>query len=117
MIPELRTEGMVCRYRQVDIRSLDAALLLASDRVEDNILAVLAGLQDSDAGIRSIVRRFAKLKKPLREEALRRLLSNMRDKGTRGSLRKGTEDYAGYIRLEQKQMVRIAHRDRAPRGA
>jgi hypothetical protein len=60
MTPELRTEGMVCRYRQVDIRSLDAAALLAGDRVEDNILAVLAdwrirtrGYAPSHADLRS----------------------------------------------------------------
>jgi hypothetical protein len=65
---------MVCRYRQVDIRSLNATALLASDRIEDNILAVLAGLEDSAQGVRSIVRRIAKLKQPWREEALQLLL-------------------------------------------
>ena len=74
MAPEFRTEGMVCQYQQVDIRSLDASALLASDRVEDNILAVLAGLDDSEAGIRSILVKVAKLKKPLREDALHHLL-------------------------------------------
>jgi len=74
MRPEFRTEGMVCRYRQVDIRSLDATALLASDRIEDNILAVMAGLEDSVEGIRSILVRIAKLPEPLRGEALHHLL-------------------------------------------
>jgi predicted transposase YdaD len=74
MTPEFRTDGMVCWYRQVDIRSLDAAALLASDRIEDNILAVLAGLADSTEGVRSVLRRIAKLRQPLREDALQHLL-------------------------------------------
>jgi predicted transposase YdaD len=74
MTPEFRTPGMVCRYRQVDVRSLDAAALLASDRVEDNVLAVLAGLDDSVEGIRTVLRRIAKLRQPQREEVLQHLL-------------------------------------------
>ena len=74
MKSEFRTEGMTCRYRQVDIRSLDAAALLAGDRIEDNILAVLAGSQDSAGGIRAVLRKIAKLKRPLRQEALHNLL-------------------------------------------
>jgi hypothetical protein len=68
------TEGMVCQYRLVDIRSLDANALLASERIEDNILAVLAGLEDSVEGIRAVLRRIAKLTEPLREEVLQHLL-------------------------------------------
>ena len=74
MTPEFRKEGMVCWYRQVDIRSLDAAALLASHRIEDNILAVLAGPEDSTEGIRSVLRRIAKLSQPSREDALQHLL-------------------------------------------
>ncbi len=74
MKPEFRTEGMVCRYHQVDIRNLDGTALLESDRIEDNILAVLAGLEDSVQGIRSILARIAKLRKSLREPALQQLL-------------------------------------------
>jgi hypothetical protein len=74
MKPEYRTEGMLCRYRQADVRSLDATALLASERIEDNILAVLAGLKDSAGGIRSVLRRIAKLRQPMREEALQHLL-------------------------------------------
>jgi len=74
MRAELRTTGMVCQYRLVDIRSLDASVLLASDRIEDNILAVLAGMEDSAEGIRFILLRIAKLRQPLREEALHHLL-------------------------------------------
>jgi predicted transposase YdaD len=74
MTPEFRAEGIVCRYRQVDIRSLDASALLASNRIEDNILAVLVGFEDSAEGIRSVLRRIAKLPQPLREDALQHLL-------------------------------------------
>jgi hypothetical protein len=74
MPSEFRAGGMVCRYKQVDIRSLDASALLASDRLEDNILAVLAGLEDSVRGIRAILVRIAKLREPRREEALHHLL-------------------------------------------
>ena len=84
MTPEFRTERMVCRYRQVDIRSLDANALLASDRIEDNILAVLAGLEDSVEGIRSILVRIAGLQEPRREEALHRLLVTCGIRGLAG---------------------------------
>ena len=66
--------GWFARYRQVDIRDLDATALLASGRIEDNILAVLAGLEDSTEGIRSVLRRITKLSQPLREDALQHLL-------------------------------------------
>jgi predicted transposase YdaD len=74
MKSEFRTDGMVCQYRLADVRSLDASSLLASDRIEDNILAVLVGLDDSVEGIHSILTRIAKLKKPLREPMWRQLL-------------------------------------------
>jgi hypothetical protein len=64
---EYRTEGMVCRYRLVDIRDLDGAALLASNNIADNILALLARLDDSVQGIRTIVSRIVKLKNSLRE--------------------------------------------------
>jgi len=48
--------------------------LLASERIEDNILAVLAGLEDSVQGIRAILVRIKKLSEPVRQEALQHLL-------------------------------------------
>ena len=74
MTPEFRTDGMLCWYWQVDIRSLDAVALMESGRIEDNILAVFAGLKDSAEGIRRILMRIAKLRKPLREPAPQQLL-------------------------------------------
>jgi hypothetical protein len=97
MTPEFRKEGMVCWYRQVDIRSLDAAALLASHRIEDNILAVLAGLNDSVEGIRSVLRRITKLRQPLREECVAASSGNMRYKRVSGSLQKGAKDDANYF--------------------
>jgi len=74
MKPEFRAEGMLCWYRQVDIRDLDSAALLRSKRIADNILAVLAGLDDTAGGIRMILRNIMKLRKPLREPVLQQLL-------------------------------------------
>jgi len=74
MKPEFRAEGMICWYRQVDIRDLDAAALLKSNRIADNILAVLAGLNDTAGGIRVILHNIAKRKGPRRKAALERLL-------------------------------------------
>ncbi len=74
MQPEFRTHGMVCKYRLIDIRDLDSATLLASDRIADNLLAVLAGLKNSAAGIRIILRRILKLKRPQQVEALEQFL-------------------------------------------
>ena len=69
-----RTVGMVFRYRLVDVRDLDGAALLASASIDDNILAMLARLDDSVEGIRRVVRRIDKLQEPFRQEATERLL-------------------------------------------
>ena len=74
MKPEFRAEGMVCWYSLADVRSLNATALLKSNRIEDNILAVLAGLENSVEGVRMILARIAQLKEPRRGEAMQHLL-------------------------------------------
>jgi predicted transposase YdaD len=62
------------RYTLVDIRDLDANLLLASPHIEDNVLAILTGLQNQAATVRQILERIANLEQPQRRNALAQLL-------------------------------------------
>lgn len=70
----MRSKGMTYRYRLLDIRQLDADALLASNRISDNIISVLAGMRDTAAGLRKILQKVVKLRKRERMSALHRLL-------------------------------------------
>jgi len=65
-----RERGLAFEYALVDIRDLDAAELLASSRIEDNVLAVLTRLQDQITTVREILGRIGKLDDPARQGAL-----------------------------------------------
>jgi glycosyltransferase A (GT-A) superfamily protein (DUF2064 family) len=62
------------QYTLIDIRNIDASLLLASPRIEDNLLAVLAGLQNQRDTVRLILSRIAELDEPERRVAFERFL-------------------------------------------
>jgi hypothetical protein len=61
-------------YRLVDVRELDGEHLLKSQRVEDNIIALLTRLPDPRASARLVAQRIAGLAPGEREAALDRLL-------------------------------------------
>ncbi len=61
------------QYRLIDIRTLDGQRLLESDRVGDNVIAILARWQDKKVAVRRIVERIAELTAPDREKALAQL--------------------------------------------
>ena len=79
--PDSDQPDLLYRYILVDIRELDANLLLASPRIEDNVLAILARLQNQAAAVRQILHRIANLEQPQRRDALAQLLviSKLRD--------------------------------------
>jgi len=52
-----RMEGLDCQYRLVDLRDFDGSALLASDAISDNIMALLARLDDPLEGIRAVLGR------------------------------------------------------------
>jgi predicted transposase YdaD len=62
------------QYTLIDIRNIDASLLLASPHIEDNLLAVLAGLQNQRDTVRLILSRIAELDEPERRVAFERFL-------------------------------------------
>jgi predicted transposase YdaD len=70
MTPGFREKGMVFCYRQADIRDLDGTRLLASDSIADNILGLLAGLDDPVKGVRTLLGRIAALKRALQVSTL-----------------------------------------------
>src|SRR6266699_5474591 len=74
MESELRGPYQWFRYRAIDIRDLDGDLLLQSDQVEDNVIAVLARLRDHKDAVRKIVEKIAGLEGAERETALGQLL-------------------------------------------
>jgi len=62
------------RYTLIDIRDLEGAPLLASEHIEDNVLAILTRLQDRVATVRRILERIATLEEPARRTMLSQLL-------------------------------------------
>jgi predicted transposase YdaD len=66
--------GFSFRYELVDIRDLDADLLLASPRIEDNLLAILMRLPDRAGAVRQILGRIARLEEPARRAAFAQFL-------------------------------------------
>jgi hypothetical protein len=71
-----RLSGPDCAfgYTLVDVRELDGAPLLASERVEDNFLAILMRLDDRTQAIRQILGRIAGLEEHARRDALSQFL-------------------------------------------
>jgi len=57
MASELRGRDVRFRYRAIDIRDLDGDRLLESEQVGDNVIAILARLQDHKDAVRRIVER------------------------------------------------------------
>jgi len=74
MDASIEEPGFSFRYELVDIRDLDADLLLASPRIEDNLLAVLMRLPDKALTIRQILTRIGKLEEPKRRAAFAQFL-------------------------------------------
>jgi len=62
------------QYTLLDFRDLDGAVLLASDHVEENLLAILAQLRDQGDAIRQILARIASLEEPVRHVAFAQFL-------------------------------------------
>jgi predicted transposase YdaD len=62
------------QYTLIDARELDGAPLLASERIEDNLIAILTKLEDRTGAIRNILERIASLEKPARRDALTQFL-------------------------------------------
>jgi hypothetical protein len=74
MASELRGRDVRFRYRAIDIRDLDGGRLLESEQVGDNVIAILARLQDHKDAVRRIVERIVGLSAVERETALGQLL-------------------------------------------
>lgn len=66
-------EDIQFRYRAVDIRELDAEPLIESERVGDNVLAILARLRAQATDVKRILDRIAGAPVSQRERALRQL--------------------------------------------
>jgi len=81
MKSEFREGGMVCRYRLVDIRSLDGDALLATDTIADNILALLTRLRHPTVAVRMVLGRIGKLRRGQRRSALEMFLLTCQMRG------------------------------------
>jgi len=69
-----RGPGLSFEYSLSDISSLDGDRLIESEDVGDNVIAVLAGLQDHGCAVRKIVERIAGLATAERETALAQVM-------------------------------------------
>jgi predicted transposase YdaD len=74
MKAELSGPDSTFQYTLIDARELDGNQLLASSRIEDNLMAILARLENRTETIRKILERIARLEKPKRRDALAKLL-------------------------------------------
>src|SRR5215469_9786365 len=71
---ELRGPKLKYSYRLVDVRDLDGERLLKSGRVDDNIIALLAGISDQREAARVVVQRIRRLREGERQSVLARLV-------------------------------------------
>jgi hypothetical protein len=90
-----RLEGLSVSvwYRLVDIRELDGEPLLASDRMEDNVIAVLLRFGDERGALRRILKHIADCDSDRRATALSELM-----------ILAGLRSLAAVIRQEAQQM-------------
>lgn len=63
------------RYELVDIRDLDGRVLLESDQMGDNVLAILTRWQDQRGAVRAILEKLSGLKEDAREFCFEALLT------------------------------------------
>jgi hypothetical protein len=75
--PDARKPDFAFAYTLLDFRELDGAVLLASSHIEDNLLAILARLQNQTAAIRQILARIANLEEPARRAAFSQFSDNL----------------------------------------
>jgi hypothetical protein len=60
-------------FEVIDLRDLDGEMLLASDHVGDNVLAIVTRLRDQRSAIDQILRKIATLDETKREQAIEQL--------------------------------------------
>jgi hypothetical protein len=71
-MPEvLESHSMTFRFRVMDIRELDGAPLLASEKTEENVIAVLMRLTNQRAAVRTILKRISESEPGGRRLAMR----------------------------------------------
>jgi hypothetical protein len=75
MTGSLRGDAITFDCRIVDIRELDGERLLESDRIGDNIVAVLARVRDERAAVKRVLSRIAEVEPGERSNALFGLLT------------------------------------------
>ncbi|MEO5345933.1 MAG: hypothetical protein H7834_06095 [Magnetococcus sp. YQC-9] len=61
-------------YRLVDIREIDCRAILSSDSLEENLLAILCGMENEQETIRALLSRIARLPTKPRADALKKLM-------------------------------------------
>jgi hypothetical protein len=70
----IELDSLHFRHRIVDIRTLDAERLLASENLSDNLMAILCRIENRRETVRRILRRIAAMPAPQRADSLARLL-------------------------------------------
>ncbi len=65
---------MTYHYRVIDVREIDAELLIDSERVEESIFAILCKLSDQRKAVARILRQISRLPIERQREALAQLL-------------------------------------------
>jgi predicted transposase YdaD len=116
MSSEIRERDFRFRYRLLDVRNLPSGPLLASDRVADNILGILAGQDERVGSLRAILRRIARLRGKHREEAMQWFLLTCRLRGLSEAARKEIRTMPVTFNFDLKDYVREAYEEGLEEG-
>jgi predicted transposase YdaD len=93
MSAEINDEMLKYSYQIIDIRELDGAPLLASETLEDNLIAILCRVDEIKVAIKQIMAKIAQLTGKQRGDALIKLL-----------ILAGLRDYQQLVKEEAKEM-------------
>jgi predicted transposase YdaD len=93
MDAEINDEMLKYKYQIIDIRELDGEPLLASESLEDNLIAILCRVDEVKVAIHKIIAKIAQLTGKQRADALIKLL-----------ILAGLRDCQGLVKEEAKEM-------------
>jgi len=100
------------RFHLVELRTVDAEPLLASHRIEENLLAILCRVPDSKQAIRRILRHIAALPEPEQRDQLQKLLILSGLRGLEADVEKETRIMPVIMNIHNNSYLRLVH-DRA----
>lgn len=103
MASRLEGPGISFSYELIDMRDLDGDVLLASEQVGDNVLAILTRLRDQRAAVREVVQRISLLEDTQRGNCAAPVADSGGAAGTGRGGGKGDREDANYREYSGEQ--------------